>query len=197
MSIKRNWINFELGAIWIRGVQATRIPAIPLCHSGVSPKDLPPPLNSLNAVKANDISQLEQAFYSLQKAVGAKGKLKTDFMALSDRIKEIEQKNILCSHLARVLSIFAGSKFSRFIPEWEKLTKGSIVELKKSGIDNKTMGELVVLKQFYPESYLDFDTTNIREVSDADGNTFTSDVCIKLSVDLLLSNKEKLCSYDH
>jgi hypothetical protein len=194
-SVKRNWINFELGAIWIRGIKDGVIPAIPICHSGITPKNLPPPLNSLNAVRASDASQLEQAFYSLQKAVGGKGKLRTDFVELSDQIKEIERRNILCSHLARVLSIFNGSDFYSLMPEWEKLDKGSMVELRKSGVGNRIFGELSVMKDFYLKDYLDVETTNIRKVSDTDGNTYNVDIHIKLPIDLILSNKDILYTY--
>ena len=196
-SVKRNWINFELGAIWIRGVHDAVIPAIPFCHSGITPKDLPPPLNRLNAIQANDKSQLEQAFYSLQKAFGVKGQLKTDFAGLSEKIKDIERKNILCSQLARIISICVGNKFFELLPQWEKLTKGSIVEFKKSGVGNAIIGELVILQKSGLKIDMDFDTSNIRKVSDTDGNTYSGDICLKVPVDLLISNKDKLSSYHH
>ena len=45
-SVKRNWINFELGAVWIRNAMSIRsgaseIPALPICHSGATPGGLP------------------------------------------------------------------------------------------------------------------------------------------------------------
>jgi hypothetical protein len=196
-SVKRNWINFELGAIWIRGVNDVVIPAIPFCHSGITPKNLPPPLNSLNAIQANDESQLEQAFYSLQKAFGINGKLKTDFTALSEEIKNIEKKNILCSRLARIISIFVGNKFIELLPKWENLTNGSIVEVRKSGIGNSIIGELEILTKSSPEIGIDYDLSNIREVSDTDGNTYRSDICLKIPFDLLISNKTELSGYKY
>lgn len=196
-SVQRNWINFELGAIWIRGVNDVIIPAIPFCHSGIAPKDLPPPLNSLNAIQANDEYQLEQAFYSLQEAFEVKRKLKTDFSTLSEKIKDIERKNILCSRLARIISIFVGNKFFELLPQWEKFTKGSTVEFRKSGIGNSTIGELVILKESGLEIDMDYDTSNIREVSDTDGNTYSADICVKIPVDLLISNKSELSSYKY
>ena len=33
-SVGRPWVNFEAGAVWLRG-----IPVIPLCHSGLRPND--------------------------------------------------------------------------------------------------------------------------------------------------------------
>jgi hypothetical protein len=62
-SVKRNWINFELGAVWIRSVGNIKmggpeIPAIPVCHSGCTPGTLPMPLNNLNAVLGTEPLQL-------------------------------------------------------------------------------------------------------------------------------------------
>ncbi|MBW2642870.1 MAG: toll/interleukin-1 receptor domain-containing protein [Deltaproteobacteria bacterium] len=196
-SVKRNWINFELGAIWIRGVNDVVIPAIPFCHSGITPKNLPPPLNSLNAIQANDENQLEKAFYSLQRAFGVNGKLKTDFSALSEKIKDIERKNILCSRLARIISIFVGKKFFELLPEWENLANGSTVEVRKSGIGNSIIGELEILKKSSPEIDIDYDLSNIREVSDTDGNTYSSDICLKMPVDIFISNKTELSNYEY
>src|SRR2546423_6719311 len=67
MSITRPWINFEAGAGWIRD-----IPVIPLCHSGISPSDLPAPLNLLQAAKATDVSDLKLILPVLANAIGAK-----------------------------------------------------------------------------------------------------------------------------
>ena len=66
-SVRRNWINFELGAVWIRNALSIRaggaeVPAIPICHSGICPGVLPAPLNNLNGISANQSSQLEVAF---------------------------------------------------------------------------------------------------------------------------------------
>jgi|GEM_PF-1525623 len=196
-SVKRNWINFELGAIWISGIKDVLIPAIPFCHSGLAPKDLPSPLNSLKAIKANDEVELEQAFCTLQQVFGVKGKLKTDFTILSDQIKNIERKNILCSRLARIISVFVGDKFFELLPEWEKVSKGSTIELRKSGVNSLTIGELVVLRECGLKIDMDYDINNIREVLDTDGNTYNADICLKIPVDLLISNKAELSSYKY
>jgi len=48
-SITRPWINFEAGAAWIR-----KIPLIPICHSGLTPRDLPMPLSLRQAISLDD-----------------------------------------------------------------------------------------------------------------------------------------------
>lgn len=94
-SVNRNWINFELGAVWIRNAISqrngdTEIPAIPMCHSGIEPSGLPSPINNLNAVRANEAAGLRFALTSLQTAVGGRGTLKTDIDALIAKVLKFE-----------------------------------------------------------------------------------------------------------
>lgn len=114
-SVKRNWINFELGAVWVRNIMNLRdgkpeIPTLPVCHSGTAPGGLPAPLNNLNGISANQASQLEFAFRSLQAAVGGRGALKTDFDALATQIIAFEQQYTLGANLAKMLSLLGGDK---------------------------------------------------------------------------------------
>lgn len=114
-SVKRNWINFELGAVWVRNIMNLRdgkpeIPTLPVCHSGLAPSGLPAPLNNLNGIAANQASQLEFAFMSLQAAVGGRGGLKTDFDALATQIIALEQQYTLGANLKKMLSLLGGDK---------------------------------------------------------------------------------------
>lgn len=108
-SVKRNWINFELGAVWIRRLQNIRgglplLPTLPLCHSGMTPSTLPPPLNFMNAVIAGEASKLEFAFTSVQAAVGAASvPLRTDFKELSAAVVAFENDYTFGTHLAQLL----------------------------------------------------------------------------------------------
>ena len=114
-SVKRNWINFELGAVWIRNINSLRtgaheIPTLPVCHSGMTPNELPAPLNNLNGISANQASQLEFGFRSIQAAVGGKGNLKTDFDLLVTKIIAFEQDYTLGANIAKILSLLSGDK---------------------------------------------------------------------------------------
>ncbi len=64
-SVKRPWINFEAGAGWIR-----EIPVIPLCHSGMTPSNLPAPLGTLQAATATKENELKLVFPVLAEAIG-------------------------------------------------------------------------------------------------------------------------------
>lgn len=64
VSVKRQWINFEAGAGWVRD-----IPVIPLCHSGMLPSELPIPMNLLQAAIATEESSLKQIFPVLARAI--------------------------------------------------------------------------------------------------------------------------------
>jgi len=103
-SVKRNWINFELGAVWIRNHvnelnHGPEIPVIPICHSGIKPSQLPMPLTNLNSVISNDPVHLKMVFESIQKAVGGKGKLRTNFEELSNEILHFEEKYTIGDNL--------------------------------------------------------------------------------------------------
>ena len=65
-SVTRPWINFEAGAGWIRGIEV-----IPLCHSGMTPSDLPVPLRLLQGTQATDDAGLQRILPVLAKALGA------------------------------------------------------------------------------------------------------------------------------
>lgn len=115
VSVKRNWINFELGAIWIRSVQSVNnngplIPTIPFCHSGITPNQLPMPLVNLNAIMANNSAQLENAFHGIQSAVGGRGKLKTDFDVLAQKILSFENQYTVGDNLVALFKELIGIK---------------------------------------------------------------------------------------
>lgn len=63
-SVQRPWINFEAGAGWVRD-----IPVIPLCHSGMSPSNLPAPLSSLQGALATDTEQLQRVLDVMAKTL--------------------------------------------------------------------------------------------------------------------------------
>jgi TIR domain len=112
-SVKRHWVSFELGAVWVRNAISLRdgkpeIPTLPMCHSGMSPGALPAPLNNLNAIVANQASQLEFAFRSLQAAVGGKGRLKTDFDALAAKVTAFELEYTLGANIATMVRLLGG-----------------------------------------------------------------------------------------
>jgi hypothetical protein len=49
LSVQRPWVQFESGAGWVNN-----IPAVPICHSGLTPSGLPIPLNLLQGIVATD-----------------------------------------------------------------------------------------------------------------------------------------------
>lgn len=136
-SVKRNWVNFELGAVWIRNSIAVRngeneIPTVPICHSGMTPSTLPMPLINLTAIQANSASQLELAFKSIQTAVGGKGKLKTDFDELTQKISQLERIYTLGDSLKTLLTALAvnSEQLKTIILKCRTLVKGTALEMK-------------------------------------------------------------------
>jgi hypothetical protein len=114
-SIKRSWINFELGAVWIRNILSVKsggveIPALPFCHSGITPGSLPQPISNLNGIEANKSSMLEFAFKSLQTAVGGSGPLRTDFDQLAVSVREFENKYTIQDNLSALFNLLNFNK---------------------------------------------------------------------------------------
>lgn len=113
-SINRNWVNFELGAVWMKNLLSVsqggvEIPTIPFVHSGLDVGRLPNPISNLNAIMANSSSQLEQAFKSIQRAVGVEGvKLKTDFDCLAADVNSFMEEYTLTSKIRNVVNLLQG-----------------------------------------------------------------------------------------
>jgi TIR domain len=125
-SVKRPWINFEAGAGWIRDISV-----IPLCHSGMTPANLPIPLNMLEAATANEISSLKLIFPVLANAIGSSVP-NTDFTVFVEKVKEFEENYTFwkrCNdHFARLDSIH-----SELISSLKQSPK-IIIDLKESDI---------------------------------------------------------------
>ncbi len=83
-SVKRPWINFEAGAGWVRDV-----PVIPICHSGMTPSTLPPPLSSLQAALATEAAQLQNVFAVVARAIGCTCP-QVDFSDFVESVKAFE-----------------------------------------------------------------------------------------------------------
>ena len=84
LSITRPWVNFELGAAWLK-----KIPIIPICHSGLQPGDLPMPYSALNAVQADQEQGLRKLFARISKITGIEP-ADTDFPRLVARVQKFE-----------------------------------------------------------------------------------------------------------
>ncbi len=110
ISINRNWINFELGAVWIRSTMSMRqggpeIPVLPICHSGQALATLPKPIDNLNSVLSNQSTGLEFAFRAIQNAVGGEGEFRTNFNTLAQEVVEFEKDYTLYTKIKRVLNL--------------------------------------------------------------------------------------------
>lgn len=85
-SVKRPWVNFEIGAAWVRGV-----PILPLCHSGANPGNLPLPLNLLQAGMATDPLSLSAMLRKLSETLGSSVP-QMDLSAFVAGVREFEEK---------------------------------------------------------------------------------------------------------
>jgi hypothetical protein len=85
-SARPPWVYFEVGAAWIR-----KIPIIPVCHTGFGAADLPPPLNSLEAVLAGDAQGLERLYVAISR-YGDLTLPSVDFPAAARQVRAFEER---------------------------------------------------------------------------------------------------------
>ncbi len=114
-SVSKPWINFELGAVWVRSYLAEKkgakeIPVIPMCYMGMTKSQLPLPLNSLTAVDINTEHGLRDTFKAIQRASGGSGNLRTDFVNLADEIRKIEETTMKGSKVVSILNLLIDPK---------------------------------------------------------------------------------------
>ena len=86
-SIKRPWLNFEAGAVWMRNILV-----VPVCHSGLSKTELPIPLSLLNAIGIKSQEELTDLFTSIAGEIGLNVP-KIDLSHFIQEVQEVEDKN--------------------------------------------------------------------------------------------------------
>src|SRR5215831_5869397 len=84
-SVQRPWVQFELGAAWMR-----RIPLIPVCHSGMTVNDLQMPLSLLQAVELSSPIGLQKLYRAIAKELDANVPALSDMDARLKHIDEVE-----------------------------------------------------------------------------------------------------------
>ena len=103
-SVDRPWVNFEAGAAWLR-----RIPVIPVCHSGLTPIELPVPLSMLQGVDCSvhgleklydtiaGVLEVETPLIDFEAAAQHFGVLQEELLQRTAEINHIENPRILCA----------------------------------------------------------------------------------------------------
>lgn len=67
-SIRRPWINFEVGCGWIK-----KVPVVPICYGGLGKRDLPHPISRFQALDLEDGSFARQLIRSLSRYLDTPG----------------------------------------------------------------------------------------------------------------------------
>lgn len=106
VSVSRPWINFEAGGGWIRN-----IPVVPLCHSGLTPSELPIPLKTLQGGEIRQKSALEKLF----KKIAAINEISSpsidddDFFRLVNDFENKIQSSLLLKDTLSVYNLLGGN----------------------------------------------------------------------------------------
>lgn len=192
-SVKRNWINFELGAVWIRNIVNQRnggkeLPILPFCHSGITPSKLPMPLTNLNAIEAGNSAHLESAFKSLQTAVGGSGELKTDFDKLAQDIIQFEKKYTLGDSLISLFQTIGITKeqLTGLLQQCKGLCKGGKIKLSLGFIDQTVVAKIKELISNNLSSHVSVNQESAGIAFGTQGAINGGDTFVEVSTDLIL-----------
>ena len=192
-SVKRNWINFELGAVWIRNIISLKngeseIPTIPFCHSGITPSQLPMPLTNLSAIEANNSAHLESAFKSIQSAVGGSGELKTDFDKIANDIINFEKKYTIGDNLVSMFIVIKANNFQmqQVINQCKSLSKGENLKISLGFIDQTVVAKIRHIINDNLNSYANVKQESAGIAFGTQGAINGGDTFIEISSDLIL-----------
>lgn len=117
VSVRRPWINFEVGAGWVKD-----IPVIPLCHSGMNADKLPAPLNTFQGAVATEEDKLKLILPLLAEALGS-GIPNVDFSTFIAVVKNYEDTTAKSVAISQEL----------LIPESDGLAAHEKVTLEEAG----------------------------------------------------------------
>lgn len=141
-SVSRPWINYEVGASGVQGV-----PIVPLCHSGLTPAQLPVPLSLSEGGVITDPDTLQKLYARVAELIGSNIP-SVDFKEYANNYHPIQEK------LARFL-VAEDSSASNFggdanAPEWRQIKSPSVLcvtseQFRDLGYENQLQ---VVLEAF-------------------------------------------------
>lgn len=126
-SVKRPWINFEAGAGWIRN-----IPVIPICHTDITPINLPIPLNMLQAIEAGTVCGIQKLYQVLAKTIHAETPPRPQLEIFIEEIKKFESHYGLMSSVGASI-VTLRREFPSFLDAFlensnEKILTGQVPE---------------------------------------------------------------------
>ena len=193
ISVKRSWISFELGAVWIRNSVSVKsggleIPTIPICHSGITPGNLPMPLINLSAIQADNSAQLELVFKSIQTAVGGKGVMKTNFDALAQSIITFESQYTLGDNLVRLFTVISSNntQINQVITQCKTMPQGATLTISLGLRDNSLIKELRSFENNELNGQFVVNQTSSEMSMGAEGAVIGGNIEIAISRDLIL-----------
>ena len=151
-SVGRPWVNFEAGAVWLSGV-----PVVPVCHSGMTPSDLPVPLSMLEAIQASDADDLGKLYSAIASivtlqmpevdldAVASEVKaIEAQYARAREAVERIEKPRILCAATEQYADPTFG--FDRDVAVLEQAFPGQV--LVEHRLSRSRLRDLLTSEQF-------------------------------------------------
>lgn len=171
----------------------TEIPILPLCHSGMTPNQLPTPLNNLNGISGNQASQLDFAFRSLQFAVSGRGKLKTDFDALAMRTIAFERQYTLGDNVKNLLKLLGGA-LDILVAHFKNLPPSTFSTVDCGFVDNDTIKKVLAYEKNELNGHIRVKVDNVGLVFSTTGAISGGQLKIEISAALMQEFGELLLS---
>lgn len=183
-SIKRPWINFEAGAGWVR-----KIPVIPLCHSGMKKENLPIPLNMLQAINLNSISDLNSLAPVLAAAINSR--IPTiDFNNFVEYVKEFEKEYTIGNSFLEMFKILDGPTKELL----DSLDKKEVIGINLGFVDNDVIKKLKSLESEKLKGFIEITVSKAGTIFTKDRGAINGgDVVLKINdSSVLIENKKFL-----
>ncbi|MBC8057026.1 MAG: toll/interleukin-1 receptor domain-containing protein [Rhizobiales bacterium] len=151
-SVGRPWVNFEAGAVWLRG-----IPVIPVCHSGLRPDALPVPLSMLQSIAYSDATGLRKLYAAIARVLETDvpgvdfdliatelGRLEAAHVASRSAVEAVRNPRILCAASAQYSEPQFG--FTLDVAAIEQAFPGSVTV--ETGLTRKRLLTLLTSERF-------------------------------------------------
>jgi hypothetical protein len=114
LSITRAWVNFEVGAAWLK-----KIPIVPICHSGLQVGDLPVPYSVFNGLDAGDDRGLKKLYRGIARNLGIDCE-RDDFEPLAAAVQKFESSYAVSVRMRGQASALVDARQGeRLVGTWE------------------------------------------------------------------------------
>lgn len=158
----------------------------------MTPAKLPQPICNLNAISANQASQLEFAFRTIQNAVGVKGTLRTDFDSLAQNVIAFERNYTLGATVSDFLKCLGGD-MRELIQHCESLpSRTQKITLELGFVPTELVEKIKKYQENELSGRIQLNTKNPGLSFETNGAVNGAEASVVIDIDLILDFKAML-----